>query len=147
MNESDARFALRDRLWTKGHEQYNPNEILSTAQSLLTPPPLDITVKDSESKFVSEINGVVLNTGTVRLFDYGFIPDIKYYSDGKWWVQDVSASIPVKLIENEIKGMKTSPMNFIYNVDGVLYSKNGKVKKYKITRLHAKINKQDLCLI
>ncbi|MEL0232314.1 MAG: RsmB/NOP family class I SAM-dependent RNA methyltransferase [Hyphomicrobiales bacterium] len=105
LKEFDANFLLPDWLRSRWHEQYNPSEILSTAQSLLTPPPLDITVKQPESKLVSEINGVTLNTGTIRLFDYGFIPDIKYYSDGEWWVQDVSASIPVKLIENEIKGM------------------------------------------
>jgi 16S rRNA (cytosine967-C5)-methyltransferase len=105
LKEFDANFLLPDWLRSRWLEQYKPSEILSTAQSLLTPPPLDITVKQSESKLVSEINGVILNTGTIRLFDYGFIPDIKYYSDGKWWVQDVSASIPVKLIENEIKGM------------------------------------------
>jgi len=96
---------LLDWLRARWNVQHKPNEILSSAQSLLTPPPLDISMKYPESKLASEINGITLNTGTIRLFDYGFIPDIKYYSDGIWWVQDVSASFPVKLIENEIKGM------------------------------------------
>lgn len=105
LKEFDANILLPDWLRSRWNMQYKPNEILSSAQSLLTPPPLDISVKYPESKLASEINGITLNTGTIRLFDYGFIPDIKYYSDGMWWVQDVSASIPVKLIENEIKGM------------------------------------------
>jgi len=105
LKEFDAIILLPDWLRSRWNVQYKPNEILSSAQSLLTPPPLDISVKYPDSKLASEINGITLNTGTIRLFDYGFIPDIKYYSDGIWWVQDVSASIPVKLIENEIKGM------------------------------------------
>ena len=105
LKEFDAIILLPDWLRSRWNVQYKPNEILSSAQSLLTPPPLDISVKYPESKLASEINGITLNTGTIRLFDYGFIPDIKYYSDGIWWVQDVSASFPVKLIENEIKGM------------------------------------------
>lgn len=105
LKEFDAIILLPDWLRSRWNVQYKPNEILSSAQSLLTPPPLDISVKYPESKLASEINGITLDTGTIRLFDYGFIPDIKSYSDGIWWVQDVSASFPVKLIENEIKGM------------------------------------------
>ncbi len=86
----------------KWKNDYSPNEIDQIVNSLVIVPPLDITLKKDDIKIAEDIDGRSVIPGNIRLNKFGFIPDIKYYNDGKWWVQDVAATIPVKLIESAI---------------------------------------------
>ena len=81
---------------------YTTDEINQIANSLINIPPLDITLKKIDEKIAEDLGGRSIVPRNIRFKKFGFIPDIKYYHDGKWWVQDIAASIPVQIIQNEI---------------------------------------------
>ena len=70
-------------------------------------PPLDITVKFTrlEKYYANLLKGNLLPSGTVRLRSQNQVTKIPGFQDGDWWVQDFSASLPIKLL-GSIKGLK-----------------------------------------
>jgi 16S rRNA (cytosine967-C5)-methyltransferase len=65
-------------------------------------PPLDLTFASIETaeKWVAEHGGQSLIPGSVRLKPKGAISDLPGYRDGDWWVQDLAAGLPVRLLGN-----------------------------------------------
>ena len=65
-------------------------------------PPIDITVKNKmlESYYADTLKANVLSSGSLRMLSKGQISKLPGYSDGEWWVQDFSASLPVRLLGN-----------------------------------------------
>ena len=63
------------------------------------PAPLDLTVKEDPAGWAERLNGMVLPNGTVRLESFeGKVSDLPGFADGAWWVQDVAASLPARLM-------------------------------------------------
>jgi 16S rRNA (cytosine967-C5)-methyltransferase len=61
--------------------------------------PLDITVKSDPQVWAERLKGWVLPNGSVRLHKFdGKVSDLPGFADGEWWVQDVAASLPVRLM-------------------------------------------------
>ena len=60
-------------------------------------PSLDLTVKGDAEDWAARLRGRVLSTGTVRTVAHGPIWRLPGYEEGKWWVQDAAAALPVKL--------------------------------------------------
>ena len=81
---------------------YTSDEINQIASSLVNIPPLDITLKKIDEKIAEDLGGQCIIPRNIRFKKYRFIPDIEYYHDGKWWIQDIAASIPVRIIQDEI---------------------------------------------
>ena len=71
----------------------------AAARAITDPPPLDLTLRDpGETKaFVAELEGVSLLPGHVRR-DAGGVTELPGFEDGRWWVQDIAASLPARLI-------------------------------------------------
>ena len=64
------------------------------AAGLAVPPPLDLSVKpEGEAP-----EGTSLMAGHVRLARGGAVEDIAGFAGGDWWVQDLAASIPARLL-------------------------------------------------
>ncbi|MBE1294671.1 RsmB/NOP family class I SAM-dependent RNA methyltransferase [Phycobacter azelaicus] len=63
--------------------------------------PLDITGNPGAD--LSALGGELLPTGSVRLTDAGQVSTLPGYATGDWWVQDVAAALPAKMI-NAQKG-------------------------------------------
>ena len=64
-------------------------------------PPIDITVKSNPEIWAEKLGGHVLFNGTVRLDHVeGAVSDLEGYQQGEWWVQDVAASLPARLLGN-----------------------------------------------
>ena len=83
-------------------QSYNLKTIEKFGLAQAKRPPLDITLKD-ESRSVHYANlleGVVLPSGSVRLVHQKQVTKLLGYELGDWWVQDFSASIPVRLLGN-----------------------------------------------
>lgn len=80
---------------------YSKNTVFAIEQASVKEPMLDITVK----KGVTILDSQTLPLGSVRLSNNGNITLIDGYSQGKWWVQDFSSALPVKLIP-ELKNKK-----------------------------------------
>ncbi len=70
------------------------------AAALAEPPPLDLTLRDpaETEKWVAELGGVSLLPGHVRLPRGTAVENLAGFSEGAWWVQDIAASIPARLL-------------------------------------------------
>jgi 16S rRNA (cytosine967-C5)-methyltransferase len=70
------------------------------------PAPLDLSVKSRPQDWAEKLDGIVMPNGTIRLEKFeGKIPDLPGFAEGEWWVQDVAASLPVKLM-GDIRGKR-----------------------------------------
>lgn len=68
-------------------------------------PPLDITVKSEPETWAAKLGGEVIFDHTVRIPKAGQIKELSGYDTGEWWVQDISASLPVVAL-GEVEGLK-----------------------------------------
>jgi 16S rRNA (cytosine967-C5)-methyltransferase len=76
---------------------YMGSEALSdAARALAEPPPLDLTLRDPDDD--AGLGGESLAPGHRRLPRGTAITALPGYDDGKWWVQNLAASIPARLL-------------------------------------------------
>ncbi len=63
-------------------------------------PPLDLTLRDAAetAAWVERLGGVSLMPGHVRLGRGTAVENIEGYDEGAWWVQDLAASLPARLL-------------------------------------------------
>ncbi len=68
--------------------------------ALGSPPPLDLTLADvaGTDALAQELVGISLIPGQVRLPRGGAVELISGFDQGDWWVQDISASLPARLL-------------------------------------------------
>jgi 16S rRNA (cytosine967-C5)-methyltransferase len=57
-------------------------------------------VKSDPSFWAKELNGTVLPIGSVRLQSSRNLTQLPGFAEGKWWVQDMAATIPALLLGN-----------------------------------------------
>tara|TARA_Y200000002_G_scaffold380890_1_gene393477 strand:- start:90 stop:1352 length:1263 start_codon:yes stop_codon:yes gene_type:complete len=88
-------------LWMSWKQDYGNDIANQITEASLLEPPLDLYChkeNDFDSQFIE------IEKNIFRKSKAGFIENIRGFKEGKWWVQDVGASIPAKLftnIENE----------------------------------------------
>jgi 16S rRNA (cytosine967-C5)-methyltransferase len=70
------------------------------AAGLAVPPPLDLTMRDpaGTDEFAAALEGVSLAPGHVRLPRGLAVERLRGFEQGEWWVQDLAASIPARLL-------------------------------------------------
>ncbi|MGN6499411.1 MAG: RsmB/NOP family class I SAM-dependent RNA methyltransferase [Tsuneonella sp.] len=70
------------------------------AAALAEPPPLDLTLRDPSQTEprAEELGGVSLMPGHVRLARGAAVDRLPGFYDGAWWVQDLAASLPARLL-------------------------------------------------
>ena len=70
------------------------------AAGLAVPPPLDLTLRDlsTTAEWTERLGGLSLMPGHVRLPRGESIERLDGFKDGAWWVQDVAASLPARLL-------------------------------------------------
>jgi 16S rRNA (cytosine967-C5)-methyltransferase len=66
------------------------------ARAIAAPPPVDFTLKDE--RWAEALRGESLLPGHVRLAHPGSVVDLPGYEEGGWWVQDLAASLPARLL-------------------------------------------------
>ena len=66
------------------------------ARALATPPSLDVTLRDAEED--GGIGGETLWRGQRRLPRGDRIESLPGFDEGKWWVQNISAAVPARLL-------------------------------------------------
>jgi 16S rRNA (cytosine967-C5)-methyltransferase len=69
-------------------------------RSLAEPPPTDLTLKDAAqtAHWVEVLQGETCAPGHVRIGRNQSIPDLPGFEDGAWWVQNIAASVPVRIL-------------------------------------------------
>ena len=83
---------LRDPLT----EAWGPEAIAAMERAHLAGAPLDLTAKPG-AKHLPE-GAETLPTGSLRLIEPGQVSALKGYDSGDWWVQDVAAALPAKVL-------------------------------------------------
>ncbi len=103
------RVNTPDWLWERWERAWGEERTRAIAEANLIEPPLDLTVKDNPADWADAITGVVLPTGSVRLLPKGRIGALPGYQDGAWWVQDVAASLPARLL-GDVSGKRVADL-------------------------------------
>lgn len=89
---------------------YGEDVAARIAQSQLVPSAIDLTVKSDPEGWAKKLNGTVLPNGSVRLGSFeGQVSALEGFAEGEWWVQDFSASMPVRLM-GDIKGTRVADL-------------------------------------
>lgn len=70
---------------------------------------LDLTPKNQTSVLSEKIDAILLPTNSYRLKTDTAVSELNGFEEGEWWVQDIAASLPAKLIGN-VKGKKVADL-------------------------------------
>ena len=70
------------------------------AAGLALPPPLDLTLRDAAqtAHWAERLGATSLLPGHLRLARGGMVETLAGYDEGAWWVQDLAASLPARLL-------------------------------------------------
>jgi 16S rRNA (cytosine967-C5)-methyltransferase len=76
------------------------NRAGAIAAALADPPPLDLTLRDAAEteQWAAALGGKSLMPGHVRLPRGTAIDRLEGFEEGAWWVQDLAASLPARLL-------------------------------------------------
>ncbi len=88
--------ALPDAVALRWHEAWGDQMIEDAERAIAVPPPLDLTLRDPS--VVPDLPGTSLIPGQLRLDEKGPVAMLPGYAEGDWWVQDLAASIPARLL-------------------------------------------------
>lgn len=81
-------------------QTYGEAAIAAFSEALLAGAPLDLTLKQSDPELVEALGATPLLADSVRIANRDrTVEALPGYSDGQWWVQDVAAAIPARLLE------------------------------------------------
>lgn len=70
------------------------------AAALIEPPMLDLTLRDpaETERWMAELGGTSLMPGHIRVPRGDAIENLAGFNEGVWWVQDLAASLPARLL-------------------------------------------------
>ncbi|WP_380875405.1 rRNA methyltransferase [Sphingomonas sp. DBB INV C78] len=68
--------------------------------AIAAPPPIDLSLRDPAAtmEWVEKLGGMSLAPGHVRLARGGTVSELPGYAKGEWWVQDIAASLPARVL-------------------------------------------------
>lgn len=93
-----ATAALPDWLGEGWRAAYGDAIAEAMAAAGFVEPPLDISVKGDPEGWAKRLGATVLPTGTLRRGFDGRIEALPGFAEGGWWVQDLAAALPVRLL-------------------------------------------------
>lgn len=96
-------------MWKRWHDAYGEATARKIAEASLAEAALDVSVKADAAGWAEKLGGTVLPTGSVRLAAGGRIEDLPGFQDGAWWVQDMAAALPARLLGN-VTGLKVADL-------------------------------------
>jgi len=89
--------------WTR---LYGKAAVRRMALLLATSPPLDLSVKKDPEGWAKKLGGTVIGGKTVRLDVIGNVTALEGFKEGEWWAQDISASLPARVLEQACGGFE-----------------------------------------
>ncbi len=104
-----ARLDAPEWLWDRWCATYGEETARAIAEAHLAEPPLDISVKGDPAGWAEKLGGSVTATGSVRLADTHGVEALPGYGDGAWWVQDMAAALPARLL-GDVAGMRVADL-------------------------------------
>ncbi len=103
--QDEAKLNTPKWLWQVWEEAYGPDLTREIALANLAEALTDLTVKDDPEEWAKKLEARLLPTGSLRLNGETPIPEIEGFAEGSWWVQDMAASLPVKIM-GDLKGKR-----------------------------------------
>lgn len=88
--------SLPDPVALRWHAVWGDQMIEDAEKAIAVPPPIDLTLRDPAH--VPDLPGRSLLPGHLRLDEKAAIPTLEGYAEGDWWVQDLAASLPARLL-------------------------------------------------
>ena len=88
-------------MWTvRWGASWGEDVIAAASVGLGAEPPLDLTLRDAAdtAPWIERLGGTSLVPGHVRLARHGRIEALPGFEEGAWWVQDLAASLPARLL-------------------------------------------------
>ena len=73
---------------------WDEDAVAAAARAIAAPPPLDLSLVADDAA----PGGVSLAPRHTRIVDAAPVPDLPGFAEGRWWVQDLAASIPARLL-------------------------------------------------
>jgi len=107
--QDEARLNTPDWIWERWCTSFGEDTARKIAEGHQVHPCLDISVKSEPARWAELVDGILLPTGTVRLQPKGRIEDLPGYDTGDWWVQDVAATLPVKML-GDVNGKRIADL-------------------------------------
>ena len=104
-----TRVNTPDWLWSRWATYWGEHATHAIGEAHLIEPPLDLTVKSDPALWAETLSGRVLPTGSVRILPKGRIEALPGFVEGAWWVQDVAASLPARLL-GEVAGKRVADL-------------------------------------
>jgi hypothetical protein len=91
---------LPDAVELRWREAWGDDVVASARRQIAKRPALDLSfVDDAEAKaFAEQVGGKSLASRHARLNDAGSVTELPGFVGGRWWVQDLAASLPARLI-------------------------------------------------
>jgi 16S rRNA (cytosine967-C5)-methyltransferase len=94
-----VRLNTPDWLRRRWIHAYGEDAVRAMAAQHMAEPPLDLTFKPGEdlAAWAEKLEATVLPSGTLRRPVGGRVENLPGFDEGKWWVQDAAAALPVRL--------------------------------------------------
>jgi len=94
----DPSVDTPDWLWARWVAAYGEETARAIATAHRAEPPLDLSVKADAAAQAERLGGGLTATGSIRLADAGPVEGLPGFADGDWWVQDMAAALPARLL-------------------------------------------------
>lgn len=104
-----ARLNTPDWLWTSWVGAYGEETARAIAAAHLTEAPVDITVAGAPADWAERLQAELLPTGSLRRTAGGDITALPGFAAGAWWVQDMAAALPARLL-GDVKGKRVADL-------------------------------------
>jgi 16S rRNA (cytosine967-C5)-methyltransferase len=92
--------SLPEPVMMRWHPAWGDDMIAGAQAALAEPPPLDLALRDpaSTGDWAERLGGVSMMPGHIRLPRGTAVEELDGYDEGAWWVQDLAASLPARLL-------------------------------------------------
>lgn len=92
--------SLPEAVMMRWHPVWGDDMTEAAQAALSEPPPLDIALRDPArtTEWAERLGGTSLMSGHVRLPRGTAVEELDGYDEGAWWVQDLAASLPARLL-------------------------------------------------
>ncbi len=79
---------------------WGPEMVEEASAALTAQPPLDLTIRNRSetAQWAEKLEGESLAPGHVRIARGHSVSELPGYSEGAWWIQNIAASIPARLL-------------------------------------------------
>jgi 16S rRNA (cytosine967-C5)-methyltransferase len=103
------RLNTPEWLWDRWVRNWGQDRTRAIAEAHLIEPPLDITVMSDPDAWAARLEGRVLPGGSVRFLPKGRIEELPGFAEGQWWVQDIAAALPAKML-GDLRGKRVADL-------------------------------------